>query len=139
MKRHVELLTTVLLLAVLSGCSGTMKGVIRRDAIRIQITYTDATVGVGQLQTVLPDGERFEGKLAKPGDPESLAGANAGAASLNFPAVDELNANAEAVLAGDRGNFMKCRFRLTDVIIGLSAGGAGICQLTDGRIIDVFF
>ena len=141
MKIRLVLLSSVMimLLAVLPGCSGTMKGVVRRDARRIQISFTDARVGEGHLQTVLPSGERFEGRLTKPGSPESMAGANAGAASFNFEAVDEVKGNAEAVLSGDRGNFMKCRFRLSDNIIGLSAGGSGICQVTDGRVIDVFF
>jgi hypothetical protein len=141
MKPRLVLLFTVMvmLLTALSGCSGTMKGVVRRDARRIQITFTDARIGEGHLQTVLPGGERFEGRLTKPGSPESLAGANAGAASFNFEAVDGVNGNAEAVLAGDRGNFIKCRFRLSDTIIGLSAGGSGLCQVTDGRVIDVFF
>ncbi len=132
-------LSTAMLLVVLAGCSGAMKGVIRRDARRIEITYTDTRVGKAILQTVLPGGERFEGKLTKPGDPASTTGATAGAAALNFEAVDGIRGNAEAVLVGDRGDFMKCRLRLSDTIIGLSGGGSGICQLTDGRVIDVFF
>jgi len=139
MKKNFGLLTMAMLLLCLSGCSGTMKGVIRRDAIRIQINYTDATVGVGRLQIVLPNGEHFEGQLTKPGDPASITGPNAGAATLSFKAVDAFNGNAEAMLAGDRGDFIKCRFRLSDIIIGLPAGGSGICQVTDGRVIDVFF
>jgi hypothetical protein len=34
---------------------------------------------------------------------------------------------------------MKCRFNLADSIIGLSSGGFGLCQASDGRVIDIFF
>jgi len=56
-----------------------------------------------------------------------------------FEEVETFEGNAEAVLSGDRGNMMQCRFALADVILGFKSGGFGICQLSDGRIMDVFF
>jgi hypothetical protein len=56
-----------------------------------------------------------------------------------FPALQTFPGNAKAVLSGNRGNQMACRFRLTDVIIGFASGGFGLCQMSDGRVIDVFF
>ena len=129
-----------ILLAVQLGCAGSMKGVVRRDAKRIELTYTDSRLGKSSLQTVLPGGERFEGKIVRTG----WAGAQSDSAvsgdeSTDFEDVQMFEGNAEATLSGNKGNFMKCRFNLADSIIGLSSGGFGLCQVTDGRVIDIFF
>jgi hypothetical protein len=89
---------------------------------------------------VLPGGERFEGKIVRTG----WAGAQSDSAvsgndSTDFEDVQMFEGNAEATLSGNKGNIMKCRFNLTDSIIGLSSGGFGLCQVTDGRVIDIFF
>jgi len=129
-----------ILLTVQLGCAGSMKGVVRRDAKRIEVTYTDSRLGQGRLQTVLPGGERFEGKIVRTG----WAGAQSDSAvsgdeSTDFEDVQMFEGNAEATLSGNKGNVMKCRFNLTDSINGLSSGGFGLCQVTDGRVIDIFF
>lgn len=130
----------LILLIVQQGCAGSMKGVVRRDARRIEITYTDSRLGKGSLQTVLPGGERFEGTIVKIGSADVQSGtAAAGSESTFFEDVQIFEGNAEATLSGNKGNIMKCRFNLTDSIIGLRSGGFGICQVTDGRAIDVFF
>ena len=140
-KKGITILVAILL-AALTGCSGTMKGVVRRDAKRIPITYSDSRIGKGLLQTVLPDGEGFEGKLAEIASLNSVTASDSTRAadgSAIFEAVQSFEGNAEAALSGNRGNTMKCRFRLADTIIGLSSGGFGICQVSDGRVIDIFF
>jgi hypothetical protein len=130
----------VILLTVQLGCSGGMKGVVRRDAKRIEITYTDSRLGTGSLQTVLSSGERFEGKIVRTG---WMAGQSetvvSGSESAVFEEIQLFHGNAEATLAGNKGNIMKCRFKVGDSIIGLSSGGFGICEVTDGRVIDIFF
>ena len=138
-KRYIFILVAILLTVQL-GCAGSMKGVVRRDAKRVNITYTDSRLGKGTLQTVLAGGERFEGKTVRIG----WMGAQSDSAvsddeSTDFEDVQMFEGNAEATLSGNKGNFMKCRFNLTDSIIGLSSGGFGMCQVTDGRIIDIFF
>ena len=130
----------VILLTVQLGCSGGMKGVVRRDAKRIEITYTDSRLGTGSLQTVLSSGERFEGKIVRLGSTEFQSDtAVSGSESTDFTDVNLFDGNAEATLSGNKGNTMKCRFNLTDSIIGLSSGGFGLCQVSDGRVIDIFF
>jgi hypothetical protein len=129
-----------ILLTIQLGCAGSMKGVVRRDAKRIEVTYTDSRLGQARLQTVLPGGERFEGKIVRTG----WAGAQSDSAvsgdeSTDFEDVQMFEGNAEATLSGNKGNVMRCRFNLTDSIIGLSSGGFGLCQVTDGRVIDIFF
>ena len=129
-----------ILLAVQLGCAGSMKGVVRRDAKRIEFSYTDSRLGKGSLQTVLPGGERFEGQIVKIGSADVQSNTSAsGNESTDFEDVIIFNGNAEATLSGNQGNIMKCRFHLTDSIIGLSGGGFGICQVSDGRVIDIFF
>ncbi len=129
-----------ILLTVQLGCSGSMKGVVRRDAKRIELTYTDSMLGKGILQAVLPSGERFEGKILWIGSADDQSDtAVSGSESTAFNDVQLFDGNAKATLSGNKGNIMKCRFNLADSIIGLSSGGFGICQVTDGRVIDIFF
>jgi len=129
-----------ILLTVQLGCSGSMKGVVRRDAQRVELTYTDSRLGTGILQTVLPSGERFEGKILRIGSPDVQSDtAVSGSESTAFNDVQLFDGNAKATLSGNKGNIMKCRFKLADSLIGLSSGGFGICQVTDGRVIDIFF
>ena len=140
MTRQWMFILVAILLMIQLGCAGSMKGVVRRDAKRIEVTYTDSRLGQARLQTVLPGGERFEGKIIRigwMGDQSDTA--VSGDESTDFEDVQMFEGNAEATLSGNKGNFMKCRFNLTDSIIGLSSGGFGMCQVTDGRIIDIFF
>lgn len=136
---HKFVLATILLIVQL-GCAGSMKGVVRQDAKRVEFAYTDSRVGAGILQAVLPGGERFEGKIVRIGSTDVQSGtAVSGSGSTDFEDVKLFDGNAEATLSGDKGNTMKCRFNLTDSIIGLSSGGFGLCQVSDGRVIDIFF
>jgi hypothetical protein len=137
--RHKFILTIILLIVQL-GCAGSMKGVVRRDAKRVEFSYTDSRIGAGILQAVLPGGERFEGKIVRIGstDDQSVS-AVSGSESTDFEDVKLFGGNAEATLSGNKGNTMKCRFNLADSIIGITSGGFGLCQVTDGRVIDIFF
>ena len=125
-------LTTMFILSI--ACSGAMRGIDRYSGKRIQLTYEDEKFGSAGLQIQMPDGELFIGKLIE--EPaETPAGAPA---DIEFPAVDELRGNTEAFLFGDRGNYMKCRFRLSDTVMGFKGGGFGLCQTSNGRVIDIY-
>lgn len=129
-------------LTAMVGCSGTMDGVIRRDAERIRITYTDSRISKAELITILPNGERFQGRPEKFDAQEDITAAGAshsGAEPANFPAIQTFHGNVKALLSGSKGHQMACRFRLTDVILGFASGGFGLCQISDGRVVDVFF
>jgi hypothetical protein len=131
-----------LIVALTVGCSGQINGVIRRDAKRIEITYTDSRLTAAELAAVLPDGEQFRGKsesLDRTREAMETASTAGGLQSGGFEAVQSFPGNSKATLSGNRGNVIKCRFKITDVIIGFSSGGTGICQVSDGRVIDVFF
>jgi len=140
-KPGTVIFAAVLLLATI-GCTGTMDGVIQQDAARIQITYTDSRVAVAELLTEFPSGEHFRGKSERLDTKQEAmsAGAAGGKDESNFfPALQTFPGNAKAVLSGSRGSTMACRFKLTDIILGFASGGFGICQMSDGRVIDVFF
>jgi hypothetical protein len=124
--------------AVMTACSGSMKGVVRKDARRVTINYSDSRIGTAEVQVVMPEGERFAGRT-KRGTDGTSSNYGATSSSDSFEAVETFDGNADAVLTGNRGNIMKCRFHLTDVIIGFGSGGYGICQVSDGRVIDIFF
>lgn len=141
MKKATPLLGMVLI-AALVGCSGTMQGVIRDDAKRVLFTYSDSRITTADIQVVMPDGERFQGRLAKTSFNGTAAESGSRAtigSSRSFEEVETFTGNTEATLSGDMGNIMKCRFHVTDIIIGLSSSGFGLCQTADGRVIDIFF
>ncbi len=128
-----------LIMVLATGCSGTMSGVIRRDAQRVEITYTDTRVAVAELFIVMPDGERFRGKTEKFDRIKEMMETDADDMSNHFKDLQTFDGNAKATLAGSKGNMMECRFKVADYIIGLKGGGFGLCQITDGRLMDVFF
>jgi len=133
---------TVLLLAVTMGCSGKMDGIIRSDADRIEIMYSDSRAAVAELIAVFPNGERFRGRSEKLDmSREILEDDNKKTddVAAHFEALRTFPGNTKATLTGSGGQTIKCRFKLADPIIGFSSGGFGICQVSDGRVIDVFF
>ena len=127
-----------IIVAVVTACSGTMQGIVRNDARRVAFNYSDSRIGTADVRVVMPEGEHFEGRVAR-GTDGTRSNSSTTISTVRFEAVETFNGNADAVLSGNRGNIMKCRFHLTDIIIGFSSGGFGICQLSDGRVIDIFF
>ncbi|MGD2100152.1 MAG: hypothetical protein PVG35_21470 [Desulfobacterales bacterium] len=120
---------SVCVLATLA-CSGTMKGVDRYSGKRVYFDYQDEKFGSAQLQITMPDGEHFMGKLLdKPPARQS---------AKEYPAVEEFPGNTEALLFGDRGTEMRCKFRLSDRIMGFKSGGFGLCETSEGHVIDIF-
>ncbi len=142
MKNLKVFLILSLLFTMAMGCSGQLDGIIRRDPQRIEITYTGSRLATAELMTVLPDGEQFRGKsekLDRTKDVVATASTDTGLNTGDFEAVRSFPGNTMATLSGNRGNVIQCRFKIADTIIGFSSGGTGICQVSDGRVIDVFF
>lgn len=142
MKKLAIFALAALILTSTIGCAGTMDGVIRQDAERFQITYTDSRVAVAELIAVLPGGEQFRGKSERLDTQQEVMAAGAADRAnqpASFPALQTFPGNAKALLSDEKGRKMACRFKLTDTIIGFSSGGVGLCQMSDGRVIDVFF
>jgi hypothetical protein len=140
MSRNCMTIFVAAFLIVHLGCAGSMKGVVRQDAKRIEMTYTDSRLESASLQTVLSGGERFEGKIVRIGWMSAQSDpAVSDSESTVFEDVLLFEGNAEATLTGNKGNLMKCRFKVADSVIGLSSGGFGLCEVSDGRVIDIFF
>ena len=142
MKKPVVFIGAVMILTVAVGCTGQMDAIIRRDAKRIEITYTDSRVAVAELLAVLPNGERFRGKsewFDKTQEMMEADSTDTDEVAIHFEAIQTFSGNVKATLSGNRGGTIECRFKLTDVIIGFSGGGIGLCQISDGRVMDVFF
>ena len=134
MRRSILFFILTALGVALSACSGTMKGVDRYSGARVFIDYEDEKFGSAQLKVQMPDGELFIGKLMKE---QTAANMNA-SSGKGYPAVDQFRGNTEAFLFGDRGNTMKCKFRLSDTIVGFKSGGFGLCETSNGRVVDIY-
>ena len=133
MKKQVLLIALTSLAFASIGCSGTMKGVDRYSGKRVLFSYTDEKFGSAEIQVAMPDGERFVGRIVDTASPNTAA-----SAGKSYPAVDEFRGNTAAFLQGDRGHHMKCKFRLSDKVLGFKSGGFGLCETDDGRVIDIF-
>lgn len=116
------------------ACSGTMKGIDRYSGKRVFFAYTDEKFGSADLQVTMPDGERFVGRIVK----EPAATDATASQGKSYPALEEFPGNTEAFLLGDSGTNMKCKFRLSDTVLGFKSGGYGLCETSDGRVIDIF-
>ena len=134
MRKQVLFTFITMIVFALAACSGTMKGIDRYSGKRVQLAYEDEKFGSAGLQVKMPDGELFLGKLTE----EPMAPLAGAPADIKYPAVDEFRGNTEAFLFGERGNYMKCRFRLSDTVVGFKSGGFGICQTSEGRVIDIY-
>ncbi len=130
MKRQILLIVLPVLLFTVIACAGTMKGIDRYSGKRVYFSYEDQNFGSGEIQVTMPDGERFVG-----GRVDEPMPADEG---RKYPNVYEFPGNTEIFLQGDRGNNMRCRFRLSDTILGFKSGGYGLCETADGRVIDMF-
>lgn len=128
-------------LALLAACSGAMTGQLigadGRSVGDFAFTWTDDGFGAGEMTALLPDGERFAGR--------QVAAQSFGTATVQtasgpvFTSVTSSSGVHEAVLHGDRGRSMQCRFRAADASLGLVSGGVGECVVSDGaRILSTF-
>ena len=130
MRRQLLLIFIAVVFITAAACSGTMKGIDRYTGKRVFLEYEDEKFGSAQIHITMPGGERFTGRLIdepmarKPG--------------VEYPAIDEFPGNAEAILYGDRGTEMRCKFRLSDRLMGFKSGGYGLCETSNGHVIDIF-
>ena len=134
MKKQALLIALTTLAFASIACSGTMRGIDRYSGKRVFFSYADEKFGSAEIQVTMPDGERFVGGIVE----EPVATTAIEPSGKSYPAIDEFHGNTEAFLQGDRGNNMKCKFRLSDKVLGFKGGGFGLCETFDGRVIDIF-
>ena len=135
---RVILIALVVLLAFIGGifpqgCApiiGIMPGMLEGERVTFTYNYMPLSIvkveRTGKLSVTLPDGEHFKGEYIQ----QSVSGSPG---SLYY----SLSKGLEALLLGDKGNSMECRFVLTDKVGGIDWGGIGICRVSDGRNINV--
>lgn len=113
-----------------------MQGVVRDEGTRIPFTYEQGAVSDKYRTTV--DGENFEGKAVF-----ANASSGSGVAIANGQVVPVVTStttgNLVATLFGDRGSTMRCSMNYADSSGFTTMGGVGVCQHSDGRIIDVMW
>jgi len=121
--------------------------------------HSDGEIPRGSMSTTLPDGENFTGSYreivdgAMMEDPDGFYSDWYGEPwdqpywrwgdtwQYYEPGVfvTEYTGHVVAILKGDRGTHMRCDFHLHDGEQGMSSGGAGECQLSNGdRITSTF-
>jgi len=150
-------LVGVLVAAAVAGCAstGTMSGQLSGaggpPARQVTLNYeTDRSGEGGNLSLTLPDGESFTGRYLKVGS--AAATAPAPGTDLNFSEINWDNTADQwsfdkaadsdkivALLQGNRGGKIRCRFTLVYPPGGLGDGGTGQCQVKGGERIDVKF
>ena len=111
----------------------------------------------GSISTTLAGGERFTGQFVRVtagAGPEAFGPYYSAWGPVWGPAwgvgadpwggdvtmvewVQLYSGKVVATLFGDRGDSMRCRFQLTDPEAGLSGGGVGQCQVSNGWEINV--
>jgi hypothetical protein len=90
------------------------------------------------LVVVMPDGEKFTGKAVMAGNSSSIGWGTSGNSSA-FGVIQTYTGNMWAVLFGDRNNTMQCKLQYADSSGYTSSGGVGLCETSDGRLVDVLW
>lgn len=118
----------------LFGCGGTMQGVIRGEGTPVQFQYEQGFDR--DYYTAVVDGEQFSGQAVNAGASSGYGTVSAGGEVGNV-FVSTTTGQFIAVLLGDEGSTMRCQMNYADSSGFTSFGGVGICQHSDGRVIDV--
>lgn len=121
-------------LVALVGCGGSMTGVVRGSGTPVTIQYEQ---GMDRdFYTATLEGEHFKGQAVDAGARSGFGTAYVGGqAHTVFGSTS--SGNFVAVLLGDKGRTMRCQMHYADSSGFTSMGGVGLCEVSDGRLIDV--
>lgn len=144
MSKNISIISFLVITLILSGCesTGTIKGV--SDGRGVQFEYQQGFLdNDGTLKVTMPDGEIYSGKFvqktsSRSGD-EWKIGESSGDDAFNLISSDTVFSEAEAILIGNRGNTMKCMFKLSDPSSGIDGGGIGSCKTSLDKPIHITF
>lgn len=121
-------------LFVVAGCAGEMTGQIRGTGERVVFAYEQGLDSDTYRATI--GSENFAGKAVMDGSTSGVGTAfGAGFDATIFGATT--TNKFVAVLLGDKGSSLNCQMRYADSSGFTTSGGVGICQHSDGRVIDV--
>lgn len=118
----------------LSACSGVMQGVVRGEGTRVPFEYEQGMDRDYYRTTI--DGESFSGQAIDAGATTGVGTVLSGSA-VGTVITSNSSGNFVAVLLGDMGSSIRCQMNYADSSGFTAAGGVGICQHSDGRVIDV--
>lgn len=125
-----------------------MQGMVRNDGTRVPIAYEQG-MEHDNLKVEMPDGETFTGKVVMVGASTGFASGFGSASAIDnsggyaygsgstFGVVNTYTGNMQGVLFGDNGHTMRCKFQYADSSGLTTSGGIGLCEASNGRIIDV--
>jgi hypothetical protein len=123
-----------------------MNGMVRSSGQPLSIAYTQG-MQHDNLEVTMPDGETFTGKAVMVGRSTSIgtgfgtatssSGGYATASGTSFSVVESYTGSMQAVLFGNKGHTMRCKFQYADSSGFTTAGGVGLCETSNGRVIDV--
>ncbi|HEU4670861.1 MAG TPA: hypothetical protein VFR91_09130 [Dyella sp.] len=128
------------LLLLLSACatSGDIQG--RLGGQPAQLHYRHGFWHQnGAIAGVMPDGEHFSGKFVVGTRSVTGIGVGAGSGDVDVFSGSGNTSDAAAVLMGDQGDSMHCRFTLARPDDGLEGGGVGRCEVSTGAVMDATF
>jgi len=125
---------TVAAFLVLTACSGTMQGVVRGQGTPVQFQYEQGMES--DTYTAQVSGEQFSGKAVQ-ADARSGFGTVFGAGMPSTIMTSSSSGNFIATLLGIRGSTLRCQMNYASSLGETSAGGVGVCNHSDSRVIDV--
>ena len=134
----VQFVSIISLVGLIAGCSGSMSGVLRNSGEQVSISHYGGLC-LDSLQVTLPDGETFIGYIAAPesdGEVDSFC-VSPYQKATSYSSGPSNSGGSDSILFSDRLNMMRCELSFQDSRRWRSASGAGVCRLSDSRIIDV--
>lgn len=120
-------------LGLVAGCSGTMQGVIRGEGTRVPFQYEQGMDS--DAYTAVIDGETFKGKAVQANARSGVGTSSSGETVF----MNTSSGNFVATMFGNKGSTMRCSMNYADSYGLTTSGGVGVCQHSDGRVIDVMW
>lgn len=128
--------------SLLSACGGTMQGAVRGSGQPVQFSYEQGMSS--DMLTAVIDGETFNGKAVMRGASTTIGtgfGTAAAGGTTAFGTTTIVGSSYTgdfvAVLLGSKGSTLSCQLQYADSSGFTTAGGVGVCQHSDGRVIDI--
>ena len=124
------------MLTLLVACAGTMQGVVRGEGTRVTFKYEQ---GMDRdFYEVTIDGENFKGQAVH-ADARTGVGVGFTDGTTVPVIISSTGGNFVAVMFGDKGSTMRCNMNYADSSGFTTMGGVGVCQHSEGRIIDIIW
>lgn len=129
----IRSISTLILLGLLAGCSGTIQ-VLPRDSGKVYSgTVQGSATGAGTI-TIDIDGQTYTGPVVRTGSNDSFGFmqqyGKRGVVSTGTMASVGSTATVKAILSSPTGRGLRCEFTSD------GSGGGGICMDDQGRVLD---